>query len=1305
MRGRGLSVTLEVNRVPQNVSPRSMKNPFPDTNFFFHFLIFALPIMAVAFLGYIQIVHLSFFDDVTFNPSRQRSQLAAVLPVPSVGTWTTIPNSAIWPVIPPEAKTCPTTNPNCGTPELWSPWGIFAYSGGDLATLSGKLGFVFWGGGHGDSPDNSLYFSAFDGSGPARLSGPYLAPDRIYKYDDGKDIYRSVSRNQPAITVAAAPKSRHTYSSIISIDIDGKPYLFVTGGSLTSGSGGGTNATRLFDLSQTYAQAMARADMGWALMAPSPAGGTVTSSGWDSQRKVVVTRGFNSWGVFNPKTNTWVRVAEAVGGSDYEASVAVDVVGRKMYVLGNKLAEVINLDTYVVTRIGTWDGTKVTGPEWVRGFVTPYWLPGGYLSSGVQWHPGRKRIIAYANTLSTDGTEQNLLQIDPVGNTIEKLSMGGVSISTKKTFGIYGRFRLIPGTDTVILAGAVDTNIFIGQLPASSSSSPPPSVTVTVNNTVTQPPPPVVSGQITLPVGKWFAIRSPAMFSSGVKHMTGALNPDNGRIYWTGGDHGGAPFTVPDRNGSYRQETYSLSLAEKMADPANPISGWRLEYPYCGPTTGIQPKHPDYVGWTWDRTRHKFWMVPGEMVTSGDNCPNETPSGTNDPAFPFGRIMTFDPVAKTWANIGSAQAWGSTWGAVHDSVSDTIIRFRWDGGWGSMLGIYHVGTNTWEDIPLSRSTSGTNIRDARIDNSVTAADYVSRVIYTYDYINGHFYRYHMDSRAVDDLGPSPGGPILINYQAVMVWDSVNSVLLWYHVAESDLNTGAPLSNGAFWAYHPNTKVWEELSLETNLPSVRASALVMAFDEKQNAVVMIPRAASGYMYLYRYAPGGPPIIPPPPSDTQAPTVSLSAPANGVTVSGTITVSANASDNIGVAGVQFKLDGANLGAEDTSSPYSVSWTTTNASNASHTLTATARDQAGNQTTSPSITVTVNNSVTPPPAQATNIALNKPTTASSPCSLNETSNKAVNGSVSGGNSDKFCSLALTKWHQVDLGAIFSLSQIILKHAGAGRENSNWNTYDFDVAVSADAVTWTTVARVRANRAHTTTHQISPVISARYSKITVITSEAPASGGTGAMRLYEHEIYGSTVTQPPPPTAPPPPLTDTQAPTIPTHTDSNLSGQSAQPNSISATPLQTVTPPPVTNPPPTLVFQTSLYLSLRHPEVTLLQRLLISRGLLLSGNDTGFYGPLTQEAVRKFQCQQNIVCGGRPEDTGYGLVGPRTRERLNQIGSTPSTSSGQASSSLSDTQRRALIQQLTEQIKQLQIQLLQLQLKLLQEQLDGRI
>lgn len=95
-----------------------------------------------------------------------------------------------------------------------------------------------------------------------------------------------------------------------------------------------------------------------------------------------------------------------------------------------------------------------------------------------------------------------------------------------------------------------------------------------------------------------------------------------------------------------------------------------------------------------------------------------------------------------------------------------------------------------------------------------------------------------------------------------------------------------------------------------------------------------------------------------SDTTPPSISITAPANNATVSGSVTVSADASDNIGVIGVQFFLDGIKLGTEDTSAPYSITWDTTTTTNGSHTLSALARDAAGNTTTSSPVNVIVMN-----------------------------------------------------------------------------------------------------------------------------------------------------------------------------------------------------------------------------------------------------------------------------------------------------------------------------------------------------------
>ena len=111
-------------------------------------------------------------------------------------------------------------------------------------------------------------------------------------------------------------------------------------------------------------------------------------------------------------------------------------------------------------------------------------------------------------------------------------------------------------------------------------------------------------------------------------------------------------------------------------------------------------------------------------------------------------------------------------------------------------------------------------------------------------------------------------------------------------------------------------------------------------------------------------------PPPPGDTTAPSVGLTSPSAGATVSGSVNVAATASDNVAVVGVQFKIDGGNLGAEDTSAPYSVSWTSGNVANGAHNVTAVARDAAGN-TANSQRSVTVSNSTAPPPPSGPKVA----------------------------------------------------------------------------------------------------------------------------------------------------------------------------------------------------------------------------------------------------------------------------------------------------------------------------------------------
>ncbi|HLP62786.1 MAG TPA: Ig-like domain-containing protein [Candidatus Deferrimicrobium sp.] len=95
-----------------------------------------------------------------------------------------------------------------------------------------------------------------------------------------------------------------------------------------------------------------------------------------------------------------------------------------------------------------------------------------------------------------------------------------------------------------------------------------------------------------------------------------------------------------------------------------------------------------------------------------------------------------------------------------------------------------------------------------------------------------------------------------------------------------------------------------------------------------------------------------------ADDQIPTISITNPANMATVSGTVAISANATDDKGITKVEFYIDGVYKQA-DSSSPYQYSWDTTKYSNSSHKIKAIAYDTS-NQINSQEIRVTTNNKV---------------------------------------------------------------------------------------------------------------------------------------------------------------------------------------------------------------------------------------------------------------------------------------------------------------------------------------------------------
>jgi hypothetical protein len=131
-----------------------------------------------------------------------------------------------------------------------------------------------------------------------------------------------------------------------------------------------------------------------------------------------------------------------------------------------------------------------------------------------------------------------------------------------------------------------------------------------------------------------------------------------------------------------------------------------------------------------------------------------------------------------------------------------------------------------------------------------------------------------------------------------------------------------------------------------------------------------------------------------NDTTAPTVEVTGPAAASTVTGTVTLAATADDESGVTGVQFRLDGAPLGPEDTTAPYELPWTTTTVANGPHTVTAVARDAAGNHAMAEIVTVTVSNDTTAPTVAVTSPAAEETVIATVALIATASDNVAVAG-----------------------------------------------------------------------------------------------------------------------------------------------------------------------------------------------------------------------------------------------------------------------------------------------------------------------
>jgi hypothetical protein len=416
------------------------------------------------------------------------------------------------------------------------------------------------------------------------------------------------------------------------------------------------------------------------------------------------------------------------------------------------------------------------------------------------------------------------------------------------------------------------------------------------------------------------------------------------------------------------------------------------------------------------------------------------------------------------------------------------------------------------------------------------------------------------------------------------------------------------------------------------------------------------------------------------DTTLPTVSLTSPTNSTTVSGNVSVSATASDNVAIAGVQMKVDGVNLGTELTISPYSGTWNTSGVSNGTHTITATARDTGGNIRTSTPVTVTVNNVVIGPDTTPPTIPTNLRATTISSTQVNLTWNASTNtagsnqtvSSLAGyriyRNGTLLTTVTGTSYSNTDLTPSTSYTYTVSAYDSATPPNVSNQSLSVSATTQSPPVPPTPpvpgnglpVSSLPPNTKQTTislttdksaTCKYSTVANTSYaSKPNTFTITGNTTHSTLVTNLTDGSTYtyyvrcstagysttgdyiiSFSVSTPPvvvtPPTTPPsegggggagssqPPSQGTFTPTV------------SQPvPTLSIPPLTTCTPTYTTNTlEPLPIFTPPLVYGNRNINVTTLQTFLVSKGYLGREYITGYYGPLTQASINKYNTALN--------------------------------------------------------------------------------
>ena len=286
----------------------------------------------------------------------------------------------------------------------------------------------------------------------------------------------------------------------------------------------------------------------------------------------------------------------------------------------------------------------------------------------------------------------------------------------------------------------------------------------------------------------------------------------------------------------------------------------------------------------------------------------------------YGRALSATEVTQLYSGAGS----GCTY-----AISPTVNSFNSSGGVGSVNVTAAAGCSwtassgaTWIAITAGGSGSGNGTVAYSVAGNTTTSSRTGTMAIagqTFTITQNGLCSYAVSPASASFAASGGTGSATVTASAGCVWVSTSGAS-WISVNSGSAGTG---NGNVTYSVGANTAAMQ-----------RTGTLTIA-----GQTLMVSQAAA-------------------PTDTTPPVVSLTAPANGSTLSGSVSLNASASDNVGVTKVEFYCDGAVLVGTATVAPYSVLCDTRTMPNGSHSFYAKAYDAAGNSTTSVTSLVTVRN-----------------------------------------------------------------------------------------------------------------------------------------------------------------------------------------------------------------------------------------------------------------------------------------------------------------------------------------------------------